>query len=59
MNHEALRQLTHDRRQEREREARAERLAVHARRRGLRRADERASVAVLGHLLAARRHATT
>jgi len=58
MNDEALRQLAHDRRRAREREAQCERLATHARRRRHRRADERASAAVLGHLLAARRHAT-
>ena len=59
MNDEALRQLTHDRRQEREREAEMERLAGHARSRRPSRSSERASTAVLGHLLAARRHATT
>jgi len=58
MNFEALRQFTHDRRHAREREALDERLATHARRRRHRRANERASTAVLGHLLAARRHAT-
>jgi len=58
MNDEALRQLTHDRRREREREAQDERLAKHARRRRQRRAGERAPAAGLGLLLAARRQAT-
>jgi hypothetical protein len=59
MNDEALRQFTHDRRHAREREAKVERLAAHARSLRPSRASERASAAVLGHLLAARRHATT
>jgi len=58
MNDEALRQLTHDRRREREREAQDERLAKHARRRHLRLEGRRAPTAALGILLAARRHAT-
>lgn len=58
MNDDALRQLVHDRRHEREREAEVERLAVHARSRRASRVSERASAAMLGHLLAARRYAT-
>jgi hypothetical protein len=59
MNDEAIRQFTHDRRQQREREAQNERLARLARSQRHRRAGGRAPTAVLGHLLAARRHATT
>jgi hypothetical protein len=58
MNDEALRQLTHDRRREREREAQDERLAAQARRGHLRLAGGRVPTAALGILLAARRHAT-
>lgn len=59
LHYEALRQLTHERRLERELEAHAERLALHARRRRHRRTRRRALAAELGHLLAtARRHAT-
>jgi len=57
MNFEALRHLTHEHRQEREREAQVERLAAHARRRRLYRVGESAPTAGLALLLAARRHA--
>jgi hypothetical protein len=57
MTHEALRHLTQERRQTREREADVERLAVHARRRRVVRANERTPTARLALLLAARRHA--
>mgnify|MGYP001615330800 CR=1 FL=1 len=58
MNDEALRQFTHDRRQQRESEAQAERLARLARGRRHRRADEMTPPAGLWLLLAARRHVT-
>jgi hypothetical protein len=58
LHDDALQQLIHDRRHEREREAQSERLARLARSRRPNRTSERASTAVLGHLLAARRHAT-
>ena len=58
LHYEALRQLTHERRHEREVEAHAERLALQARGRRHRRARRRALAAGFGHLLAARRHAT-
>ena len=54
---DVLRQLTNDRRREREREALAERLAVQARERRRRDDEGPARIAVLGHLVAARRHA--
>ncbi len=58
LHYDALRQLTHERRHEREREAQGERLAVQARGRHHRRAGGRAPAAGLGLLLAARRQAT-
>ena len=58
LHDDAVRQLTHDRRRELEREAQGERLAVQARSRRHRRAGGRAPAAALGHLLAARRQAT-
>ena len=58
LHYEALRQLTLERRQARELEARAERLALQARGRRHRRARRRALAAGLGQLLTARRHAT-
>lgn len=54
---DVFRQLTNDRRHEREREALAERLAVRARERRSRDDEGPARIAVLGHLVAARRHA--
>lgn len=54
---DVLRQLTDDRRREREREALAERLAAQARGRRSRDDEGPARIAVLGHLVAARRHA--
>lgn len=56
MNDETLRHLTQERRRAREHEADVERLAVHARRRRLVRANERMPTAGLALLLAARRH---
>ncbi len=58
LHYEALRQLTHERRYERELEAQTERLALQARGRRLRRARRLALAAGLGQLLTARRHAT-
>jgi hypothetical protein len=58
LHYEALRQLTHERRLERERDAQAERLALQARGRRHRRARRRALAGGLEQLLAARRHAT-
>ena len=59
LHHEALRQLTHERRNAREREAQAERLALQARGRRHRRSRRRALAEGLEHLLTARRHATS
>lgn len=56
MNDETLRHLVQERRQARERDAEAERLAAQIRR--LRRRAERSSTAGFALLLAARRHAT-
>ena len=58
MNPEMLRQLTYDRRGEREREARMERLALEARRVRRRRPDRRADFSLLGYLVTVQRHAT-
>jgi hypothetical protein len=58
LHYEALRQLTHERRLERERDAQAERLALQARGRRHRRARRRALAGGLEQLLTARRHAT-
>jgi len=54
---DVLRQLTSDRRGEREREALAERLATHVRGRRSRDDEGPARIALLGHLVATRRHA--
>jgi len=59
LNEDALRRLARDRRGEREGDARAERLAFKGRRLRSRGTDEQSRVAMLGHLLAARRHATS
>ena len=58
LHYEAIRQLTHDYRQQREHEAQTERLALQARTRRQRRARRLGLAAGLGQLLAARRHAT-
>jgi hypothetical protein len=58
MNTEMLEQLIHDRRDEREHEARTERLAVEARRTRGPRAERRTDSSLLGYLLTVRRHAT-
>ena len=58
MNAEMLRQLTYDRRSEREREARMERLALEARRIRLHRPARRADFSLLGYLVTVQRHAT-
>jgi hypothetical protein len=58
MNPEMLRQLTYDRRGEREREARMERLAFETRRIRRRRPDRRADFSLLGYLVTVQRHAT-
>jgi hypothetical protein len=58
MTEDVLRQLADDRRQELERNAQAERLALHARRRRIHRASEHAPMSARAFLLAARRHAT-
>ena len=58
MNAEMLRQLTYDRRGEREREARMERLALETRRIRRRRPDRRADFSLLGYLVTVQRHAT-
>lgn len=54
---DTLRRLTDDRRRDREHEAADERLADQARRARTRELDGRARAALLGHLVAARRHA--
>jgi hypothetical protein len=59
MNAEILRQLTHDRRDELEREARLERLALETRRIRARHADRRIDVSLLGYLVTVRRHAAS
>jgi hypothetical protein len=58
LHYEALRQLTHERRSERECEAQAERLSLQARGRRHRRARRLALAGGLEQLTAARRHAT-
>ena len=58
MNAELLRQLTHDRRDERERDARMERLALEIRRTHPPRAERRIDFSVLGYLVSVRRQAT-
>ena len=58
MNAEMLRQLTYDRRGEREREARMERLALETRRIRRHRPDRRADFSLLGYLVTVQRHAT-
>jgi hypothetical protein len=58
MNAEMLRQLTYDRRGEREREACMERLALETRRIRRRRPDRRADFSLLGYLVTVQRHAT-
>ncbi len=58
MTAELLRQLTHDRRDEREREARMERLALEIRRIHPPRAERRIDFSVLGYLVSVRRQAT-
>ena len=58
LHYEALQQLTHERRLEREHEAQAERLALQARGRRHRRARRRTLADGLEQLLTARRHAT-
>jgi|KBSMisStandDraft_5_1062788.scaffolds.fasta_scaffold717212_2 hypothetical protein len=58
MNTEMLEQLIHDRRDEREHEARMERLALEARRTRRPRAERRTDSSLLGYLLSVRRHAT-
>lgn len=57
LHYEALQQLTHDRREQREREAQTERLVRQARTRRQRRNRRLALAAWLGKLPAARRHA--
>jgi hypothetical protein len=57
LHYEALRQLTHERGQQREREAQAERLARAARTRRHRQGRRPSLTAGLEYLLAARRHA--
>ena len=57
LHYEALRQLTHEHGQQRECEARTERLALQARGRRQRRARRLALAAGLEQLLTARRHA--
>ena len=57
LHYEALRQLTHERHEQRAREAQTERLAHEARGRRQRRSRRLALAAGLGQLLAARRHA--
>jgi hypothetical protein len=54
---DALRQLIRDRRLERERDAETERLALQARALRARPLERPLRVALLGHFLAARRHA--
>ena len=58
LHHEALRQLTLERRLEREHEAEAERLVLQARGRRCRRARRQALARGLEQLLTARRYAT-
>ena len=58
LHYEALRQLTHERRRQREHEAQAERLALETRGRRHRRARRLALAEGLEQLLTARRHAT-
>jgi hypothetical protein len=58
MTAELLRQLTHDKRDERERDARMERLALEIRRTRPPRAERRIDFSVLGYLVSVRRHAT-
>ena len=58
LHYEALQQLTHDRREQYEREAQTERLVRQARTRRQRRKNRQLGLAVwLGQLLAAQRHA--
>jgi hypothetical protein len=58
MNPEMLRQLTYDRRDEREREARMERLALENRQIRRHRPARRADFSLLGYLVTVQRHAT-
>ena len=58
MNTEMLQQLINDRRGEREREARMERLALEIRRIRPPRAERRIDFSVLGYLVSVRRQAT-
>ena len=58
MNDHTLRQLTDERLDQRRVEAQHERLAAQLRDRRQRRIRLRSDAAMLGHLLAARRHAT-
>ena len=58
MNTEMLEQLIHDRRDQREHEARMERLALESRRTRRPRAERRTDSSLLGYLLTVRRHAT-
>ena len=58
LHYEALRQLTHERRLQREHEAGAERLALQARGRRYRRARRLTLARGLEQLLTTRRHAT-
>jgi hypothetical protein len=58
MTAELLRQLTHDRRDEREREARMERLALEIRRIHPLRTERPFDFSVLGYLVSVRRQAT-
>ena len=57
LSDETLRQLIHDRRSEREREAETERLALRAQARTAVPSEQPALVVLFGHFLAARRHA--
>ena len=58
MNAEMLRQLTNDRRGQRERDARMERLALETRRIRRHRPERRADISFLGYLVTVQRHAT-
>jgi hypothetical protein len=58
MNAEMLRQLTNDRRGQREQDARMERFALETRRIRRRRPDRRADSSLLGYLVTVQRHAT-
>ncbi len=58
MNAEMLRQLTNDRRGQRESDARMERLALETRRIRRRQPDRRADFSLLGYLVTVQRHAT-